>query len=142
MKVVPPLRRFRVYPEKRALYWVVELYPDRRSMHIACAIELQQLKRILKKGEKLPKHMRDYTARVCASSITKFRHKKARTSPRLGVMYFHFPKNGSVVLAHEAAHATRYYFVRLGVSIDDPASDERFARILGELVAAISRRIW
>jgi len=143
VRVPTPLRSFRVYPERRSLYWEVRFYRDVPTMRLAYGFY---------RG-KVSSKVSDGTARnfvraekalaiTAATTFVNFRHGRQRTSPVLGRLFFAFGSCGAMILSHEAAHATRYYLIRMGVKLDDPETDERFARILGDIVRDIAKEIW
>ncbi len=143
MKIPRPLRSFRVYPEKKSLYWEVQLYPDVQSMRLAY---------LNYRGKILPK-ISDGTAKkfvraeralavTAGTTFVRYTNGRARTFPVMGRIFFAFGKCGGMIVSHECAHATRYYFNRMKIKMDDPKTDERFAQVLGDMVYAIGKEIW
>jgi hypothetical protein len=83
-----PLFRMRVYPEGRALYFLVNVWPTKRAMlrHVSwCKPPFEAL----------------------CSPYTKvnYRNGKGRTSPECGQINFYKKRIGSAAVAHEFAHA-------------------------------------
>jgi len=140
-KPVVPLRRFKVYPEGRWLYWNVELYSDLRDMRRAYAIK----KRIVNGNTSDGSRMfggSGATGLCLPTTWISYKTGKARTYPSLGTIMFAFPHTGAKVVSHEVSHAVSSYFQRLRISLDEVGEGERMATVVGEMVGQIIKRIW
>lgn len=147
-KVPTPVRRFRVFPERRTtLYWTVEVYSNLRDMRLAYALYRGIVNSNMKDTSRLGPG-RKAQALCAGTTIIKFPRKRpghprrGRISPSMGVIFLSLGYVGGGIVSHEACHAARYYFERLKVPLQRPEMDERFAYAVGDIVRAIARRVW
>lgn len=120
--------RFRIYPERKSLYFAVTVWPDKTSM-------LAYLR-----GQ----HLGTGNCTAICSTHTRQRASKDgqwRTLPEIGEINCFRGGIGTLVLAHECGHAALGWAHRVGL---DPmtesrgpmvsAENERFAGVVGELI--------
>lgn len=132
---IPPIVSFRVFPEKRWLYFTVQLYQNLKDMREAYSHHRQ-----LNQGE----YSKINSAAASCSTVkiqVMTKRQQWRTRPYMGKIFFAFPRNGSAVVAHEVSHAALAYFERMGLVHNDE-TDERYAMVVTNMMQAIIKRIW
>jgi len=131
------MRRFRVRPTRAGtLYFDVRIYDDRRKM----------LRALARNDHKLGVRV-DWSATdaVCRSfQFQRFRGRRWRSLPILGVLFFNRQVLGAGIVAHEMAHAAVQWARRVGLSghrvwnrrgTTEWVENERFAFAVGNLCA-------
>lgn len=134
---------FRLYPEKRTLYFAVNVWPTRKAM--------------ISRLRELAVNVHDGMQAACSTwERTKYRKgKPARKRPVCGELNFHRERLSIEIASHEITHATVGWARRMQIdpmTIDDDVAaesddNERFAYAQGRMVAqfnhqAYRRKAW
>ena len=139
-----PLASFRIYPDDRALYFKVYVWPSKAAM-------LAHLRSMNLSAS------RDTVAQCSSYSIAKIKGGHWRTKPILGEINFHAKQLNAEVVSHECGHAAlswarRKKFKKFNLE-DLPIgplvsrNEERFCYALGHMVNQIAiqltkARLW
>lgn len=133
-----PLTSFRIYPDDRALYFKVHVWPSKAAM-------LTHLRSM-----ELPAS-RDTVAQCSSYSIGKLRGGYWRTKPILGEINLHSKQLNAEVVSHECGHAALSWARRKKFkqfNLDDlptgrlvSRNEERFCYALGHMVNQIAIKL-
>ena len=119
-----PIARFRIYPEKRSLYWLVQVWPTEAAMR---------------------RHFRtrgfadlEGTVAQC-STYERYRVRagRSRKKPFCGEINFHVQELSTRVIVHEATHAALGWAQRMGIAVGrDQEPDESRAMANGNFLCS------
>lgn len=139
-----PVLRFRVRPENRSLYAVVNVWASKGEMiaYFRCSPKYDHRSR--SERQKLG----ETGAMFSAYSLLRFRGGFQETMPIFGEFNFHTGLLNAEVVAHEAGHAALAFAKRVKLDLDDEGDgrwvsrdEERFCYALGQMVNQISIRL-
>ena len=108
------LARFRVYPDKKTLFFMVYVWPTKKAMHyhVGMASEIKK----------------DFLAIVCSNETIKFpKHGPRRKRPLLGQIHFYEDSLRMGIICHEAGHAALAWAERMGIDCKEKSQDQRNA---------------
>lgn len=136
------MRPFRVYPDKKTLYYRVFVFPSLRKMRSWVAKARKNKNPGTWHGAEMIPATRCLGMVHHCDRVDFRKGKRARLHPEVGLILLVRGHHGGGVVSHEAAHAARYYFGRMRLKIEDPAQDEHFAWVVGNIVSQIGRKVW
>lgn len=105
--------KFRIYPENKSLYFLVNIYLTKKAMHAAIrllGVSKKEVRRTLQAG------------------VVPLDGKKL---PICGMVFFHRKMLGVSTTSHEVAHAALTWARRTGLNLSK--EEERFCAVTGEL---------